>query len=94
MTSGNSPMIRVLMTGGPGVIRSRVILRLVAAGREVRTMLGSPTRAAEKRVILDTGDIQSRTRMSFFAKDRDDQAGRLDAAAGCEFVDDRIRRRE
>jgi hypothetical protein len=32
--------------------------------------------------------------MSFIAADSDDDAGRLDAAAGCEFVDDRIRLRE
>jgi nucleoside-diphosphate-sugar epimerase len=68
-------MIRVLTTGEPGFVASRVILRLLAVGREVRTMVSSPTRAAQVSVI---------------SADRDGDAGRLDEAAGCEFVDDRI----
>jgi len=84
-------MSRVFVTGEPGSVGSRVILRLVAAGRELRTMLGSPTRAAEVRAMVDTGDVQPSARVSFIAADRDDHAGRLDAAAGGEFVDDRIR---
>jgi hypothetical protein len=70
---------------------SRVILRLLAAGREVRTMARSSTRAAEVRAMLDAGDVPPGTRGSFIAADRDPDARRLDAVAGCEFVDDRIR---
>jgi len=84
-------MNRVLVTGWPGLVRSRVILRLLAAGREVRTIVESPTRTAEVRAALDTRDVQPGAHASFIATDRDHQAGRLDAAAGCEFVDDRIR---
>jgi nucleoside-diphosphate-sugar epimerase len=62
-------MSRVLVTGGSDVVGSRVILRLLTAGREVRTTAGSPTPAAEVRA-------------------------QLDAVAGCEYVDDRIRRPE
>ena len=87
-------MSRVFVTGEPGSVGSRVILRLVAAGRELRTMLGSPTRAAEVRAMVDTGDVQPIERASFIVADRDNAAGRLDAAAGCEFFDDRIRLRE
>jgi hypothetical protein len=43
------------------------------------------------RAILDTGYVQPGARVSFIASDRDDDAGRLDADAGCECVDDRIR---
>jgi len=71
-----------------------MILRLLAAGREVRTMMGSPARAPGIRAIPDTGDVQPGTRASIIAADPDRDAGRLDAMAGCEFVDDRIRRRE
>jgi hypothetical protein len=53
-----------------------MMLRLLATGREVRTMMGSETPLA---------------RVSFVAADRDREAGRMDAIAGCEFVDDRIR---
>jgi dihydroflavonol-4-reductase len=87
-------MSRALVTGGPGWVGSRVILRLLAAGREVRTMVGSSTRAAEVRAMVDTGDLQPGARVSFVAADRDPDGGRLDAVAGCEFLDDRIRLRE
>jgi len=77
--------------GEPGSGGIRVILRLLAAVRDVRTMVGSPTLPAEVRAMEDTGDDQPRARVSFVATDRDHDAGRLDAVAGCEFVDDRIR---
>ena len=83
-------MSRVLVTGAPGWIGSRVILRLLAAGRGVFTMVGSHTRATEVRETLGTRDGPPVVHVSFFATDRD-QVRRLDAAAGCEFVDDRIR---
>jgi hypothetical protein len=53
-----------------------------------------PTYVADVRVMVSTGDVQPGTRASFIAADRGDDAGKLDAAAGCEFVDDRIRLRE
>jgi len=50
----------------------------------------SPEREAEGRAMVDTGDVQREARVSF-AADLDHDGGRLDAVAGCEFVDDRIR---
>jgi hypothetical protein len=61
---------------------------------KVRTMVRSPTRAAEALPIVDPGAVQPGARVSFIAADRDRDAGRLDAVAGGEFVDDRIRLRE
>jgi hypothetical protein len=61
------------------------------AGREVGDTVESPTRAEEMRAIPDTGSVQPGAPVPFIASDRDDDAGRLDAVAGCEFVDDRIR---
>jgi dihydroflavonol-4-reductase len=87
-------MSKVLVTSTPALVARRVILRLVAACREVRTIVETPTHAAEVRAMLGTREVQPGTRMSFIAADSDDDAGRLDAAAGCEFVDDRIRLRE
>ena len=49
--------------------------------------------AVQQRVpaVLDTRVAQTSARVSSLAADRDyDEAG-LDAASGCEFVDDRIR---
>jgi nucleoside-diphosphate-sugar epimerase len=85
-------MSGALVTGGPGVVGSRVILRLLAAGREVRTR--STRCAAEVRAILDIRDVQPSARVSFIAADGDHDPRRVDAVAGCEFVDDRIHLRE
>jgi hypothetical protein len=48
---------------------------------------------ASVRAELDTSNVQPDAPVRFIAVDRDD-AGRLDAMAGCEFVDDRIRLQE
>jgi hypothetical protein len=60
-------------------------------GQEARITAGNPTRAAEISAWMDTGDTQPGAGVSFPAADRDHDGGRLDAAAGCEYVDDRIR---
>jgi len=71
-------------------MHSHMLARLLAAGREVRTIVASSTRTAKVRAMTDTGAVQPDPRVSFIADDRDGDAGRLDGAAGCEFVDDRI----
>jgi len=71
-----------------------MILRLLAASREVRSIVRSPTRTVELTAILDARDIQPGARVSFIVSEHDHDAGRLDAVTGCEFVDDRIRVRE
>lgn len=85
-------MSRVRATVGPG--GHSLILRLLAAGREVSAVAGSRTRAAEARAVLDARRVLAGAQLPFNAADRDDDAGRLDAVAGSEFVDDRIRLRE
>jgi hypothetical protein len=54
-------------------------------------MVGSSTPAAEVPAMPDAEDVQPDAREPFIGSDRDDDAGSLDAVAGCEFVDDRIR---
>lgn len=79
-------------TGGPGLVGSGVILRMLAAVREVRIMVGSPTRAAE---VVDTAaEVQPGARVPVIRAKRHDVAGSVDDVAGCKFVDDRIRLRE
>ena len=73
------------------MVGSRVISKLLAAGRDLRAIVGSPTRAAELRTVLNTRDVHTGARVSSIPTDRDHDPGRLDAASGCEFVDDRIR---
>jgi nucleoside-diphosphate-sugar epimerase len=84
----------VLVTGGPGLVGSSVILRLLAAGRAVRTKVESPMRAAGVRAMLASRKGQPAATGSFSTADRDHDAGRLDVVAGSEFLDDRIRLRE
>jgi hypothetical protein len=84
-------MSRGLVTSGPHLFTSSAILRLLAAGPGVRTMEENPTPAASVRAELDRRNVQPDARVRLIAADRDDDAGRLDAVAGCEFVDDRIR---
>jgi hypothetical protein len=86
-------MSRIIVAAGPRLVGRRVILRLLAASREVRSMVGGPTRAraAEARAMVDTGDAQPSARISFIAVDRDHATERVDAVAGGEFVDDKIR---
>ena len=66
------------LTAGPGPVGSRVIPRLLGAGREARA-------------LPEIGDAQPDVHMLIFAVGLNHDTGRLDAAAGCEFVDDRIR---
>jgi nucleoside-diphosphate-sugar epimerase len=84
-------MSRVLVTDGPGLVGSSVIVRLLAAGREVRSKVESPMRAAAVRAVLGPSKVQPGARESFSATKRDGDARRLDFVAGGEFLDDRIR---
>jgi hypothetical protein len=83
-------MSRGLVMSGPHFLTSSAIPRLLVAGPGVRTMEENPTPAASVRAVRDRRNVQPDARVRFIAADRDD-AGRLDAVAGCEFVDDRIR---
>ena len=53
-----------------------------------------PAHAAEARATVDNTSAQATVHVSIIAPGREPRAGRLDAAAGCEFVDDRIHLRE
>ena len=87
-------MSRVLVTSWPGFFGSVAILRLLAASRAVRGIGDSPTRGAREPPMVDARDVRPSPDASFIAADRDHHAERLDAAAGSEFVDDRIRLRD
>jgi hypothetical protein len=87
---GCAAMSRVGVPVGPRFIFRRAILELLTAGREVRTLPGGPTRAAEVPAMVGTTTARLAVRVSFVAS-QPDHAGWLDAVAGCEYVDDRIR---
>ena len=56
---------------------------------QVRAIENSTTHAVEEPVAMDTGNV--RPDPASVAADRDHHAEGLDAVAGSEFVDDRIR---
>ena len=64
--------------------------RVLVTGRQ-GSVVESLTRAAEELGVLDTRDDQPRARASFVEADSNHDGGGLDAIAGSEFVDDRIR---
>jgi len=87
-------MSRVLLTGRPGFFSRLANVRLLAATREVRGMEESRTRVPEEPGTMDVREGQPNRGASIIAADLDRHAESLDAVAGSEFVDDRIRLRE
>jgi nucleoside-diphosphate-sugar epimerase len=84
-------MRRVLVTHALGLVGSRVALGILAAGRGLRIMAASPTRAAEVLAKPETTHAPTSALVAFIAIDRDHGPVALDAIAGSEFLDDRIR---
>jgi hypothetical protein len=82
------------MTGRSRWMGSRALVQLLAVGSAVYITVSRPRRGAEMRASLDTGNAQAIEGGPFIVTGRDNDTGRLDAAAGCEFVDDRIRLQE
>ena len=72
-------MNRTRMPGGLGMFGRRVLLRLLAASRD-------------GRVTPNTRDVRPGAPVPFVEVRYDHEA--LDAAAGCEYLDDRIRLQE
>jgi nucleoside-diphosphate-sugar epimerase len=76
----------VLVTGGSGFVGSHTIVRLLAAGHQVRTTVRSLTREGDVRAMLKAGGADAGDRVSFIAADLERDAGWPDAVAGCTYV--------
>jgi hypothetical protein len=78
---------------GSGFLGNRAILRLLAANAEARRSGESTRSAAEQPTTVDAGDVPPSPHASFAAH-CEQGADSVDAVAGSEFVDDRIRLQE
>ena len=87
-------MSRILVTSRTGFFSRFANVRLLAATREVRGMEESRRRLPEEPATMDVREVQASRGASIVAADLDQHAESLDAVAGSEFVDDRIRLRE
>ena len=79
-------MSTVLVTGGSGFIASYCILRLLAAGHQVRTTVRDLKREAEVRAMLKQGGAEPGDRLSFLAAELSQDAGWREATAGSDYV--------
>ncbi len=79
-------MSAVLVTGGSGFVASHCILRLLAAGHEVRTTVRSLDRAEQVRTALRAAGGDPGARLSFAAADLTRDEGWPAAVAGCAYV--------
>jgi nucleoside-diphosphate-sugar epimerase len=79
-------MSTILVTGGSGFIGSHSILQLLAAGHRVRTTVRSLKREGDVRAMLKEGGADPGDRLSFVAADLENDAGWVEAVAGCEYV--------
>ena len=77
---------RVLVTGGSGFIGIHCIVKLLAAGYEVRATLRDCARETDVRAMLRTAGVDPVDRLSFAVAHLEGDAGWAAAAAGCEFV--------
>lgn len=83
---GRLAMAMVLVTGGSGFIAAHCILRLLAAGYDVRTTVRSLKRESEVRAMLKAGGADPGTRLSFAEADLLQDDGWAAAVRGCQYV--------
>ena len=79
-------MSNVLVTGGSGFIGSHCILKLLAAGHDVRTTVRNLKREADVRGMLKQGGADPGSRLSFTVADLENDSGWREAVSGCEYV--------
>lgn len=79
-------MAKVLVTGGSGFLGGHCILRLLAAGHEVRTSVRDLGKEAQARSMLKSGGMAHDAPLSFIAADLMSDRGWTDAVAHCDYV--------
>lgn len=79
-------MSRVLVTGGSGFIGCHCILKILAAGHEVRATVRDLRRESEVRTMLTRGGLEGSVALSFVATQLESDGGWTEAAEGCDYV--------
>ena len=87
-------MSTIHVTSRPGFFSGLANLRLLAAAHERRSTEDRPTGGPEEPATMDVRQIRPSRGASIIAAGFGNHAESLDAVAGSEFVDDRIRLRE
>jgi hypothetical protein len=87
-------MSRVLLTVAAGLFSRLASVRFLSVTRVVRVIEESRTRVLEEPGTTDVREVQPNRAASIITAELDHHAESLDAVAGSEFVDDRIRLRE
>ena len=79
-------MSRVLVSGGSGFIGCHCILKLLAAGHEVRATVRDLRRESDVRTMLTEGGLKGSVALSFIAAQLESDGGWTEAAEGCDYV--------
>jgi hypothetical protein len=87
-------MPKVFLTSRSGLLGRLVDFRLLSPAREMRSLVERSWQVPDQRATVGVREIQPRNMASITAADPDHGPACLDAVAGSEFVDDRIRLRE
>jgi len=87
-------MPKLHVTNGSGFLGRLVHFRFLTPAPEVGNLWESAWRAPDESAALGVPEVPQTPTVSRTAEDLDHRAEALDAVAGSEFVDDRIRVRE